>query len=141
VVPQGTRTIEDTGSLALGLLKQMGGVEILAVKRRVLAHQDRIEVTQGLRTLMRGLLRSLKPGRLLAGERDVTHIGGHRLTALPGQVFGLAGAQPMTASLRLLHHGKGAVLVNLEGLQRIGNEQQVHGIRFRFSSPARPPNC
>jgi hypothetical protein len=29
--------------------------------------------------------------------------------------------------LRFPHHGKGGVLVNLEGLQRIGNEKNVHG--------------
>jgi len=41
VVAQGARLVEDPRAFALGLLQQVGGVEVLAVERRVLAHQHR----------------------------------------------------------------------------------------------------
>ena len=41
------RPVEDARAFALGLLEQVGGVEVLAVERRVLAHQHRVEVGQG----------------------------------------------------------------------------------------------
>ena len=46
VVPQGAWLVEDLGPLALSLLQQMRGVEILAVKGRVFAHDDGIKVFQ-----------------------------------------------------------------------------------------------
>ena len=132
VVTQGPGFVEHPGALPLGLLEQMGGVKILAVKRRVLAHQDRVKVLDRLRALVRPVLLGLKPVFLLAGQANVAHIGGHALATLPGDVLGFTHTQAVTALLRLTHHGKSAVLVDAERLQGVGNNQQVHE-RFQIS--------
>jgi hypothetical protein len=38
----------------------------------------------------------------------------------------LAGSDAMAAALRLAHHGEGRVLVDLEDLERVGDEENVH---------------
>ena len=52
--------------------------------------------------------------------------GGDQTAALPGQVLRFADAQAMAALLRLAHHRKGAVLVDAERLERIGNKKKMH---------------
>jgi hypothetical protein len=39
----------------------------------------------------------------------------------------------VAAPLRLPHHGEGGVLVDLEKLERVGDEQQVHGKSVKFA--------
>ena len=46
---------------------------------------------------------------------------------LPAHIGHLAGHNLVAAFLRFAHHGKGGVLVNLEGLEGVGNEKNVHG--------------
>ena len=128
VVAQRARLVEDLRAVALGLLQQVRGVEIFAVKRRVFAHQHRAKVFQrhGARAGFG------KPVHGVAGQRDVAHIGHHGRATLPHQVLLQAGADGVAALLRLAHHGKRGVLVNLEGRQRIGNKKNVHGF---FNGP------
>jgi hypothetical protein len=57
--------------IALGLLQQVGGVEVLAVEGRVLAHQHGVEVR------FSGAARApahLEPSVRVAGEFDVAHM-------------------------------------------------------------------
>ena len=44
VVAQRPWAVEHRSAFALGLLQQMGGVEIFAVEGRILAHQHRIDI-------------------------------------------------------------------------------------------------
>ena len=118
----------------------MRAVEELAVEGRILAHQHGVEVAQrGLTALAAGLL-GAEPLRLFAGEGDVTHGTGHQ-TGRPGrmgapvQVLRLAHADAVSACLRLAHHGKGGVLVDDEGLDGVGNEEQVHAGSLRAVGP------
>jgi hypothetical protein len=55
VVAQRARLVEHPGALALGLLQQVRGVEVFAVKRRVLAHETASNSASG----MTGVLVSL----------------------------------------------------------------------------------
>ena len=65
----------------------------------------------------------MKPALLVAGERDVPHVRLHAGGGLPDQMLRLAGGDTVAATLQLAHHGKGAVLVGLERLKRVGNEK------------------
>ena len=40
---------------------------------------------------------------------------------------GLASCNRVTAALGFAHHCEGGFLVNLEGLQGVGNKQNIHG--------------
>ena len=126
VVAQRTRPVENARAFALGLLQQMRAVEILAVKGRVFAHDDCAKVFECLRPFVGLLLPGSEPVGCVAGQLDVAHKGGDRRAALPHDVFGLAGADAVAAPLGLTHHDKGGVLVNLEGLERVSNEENVH---------------
>ena len=75
-------------------------------------------------------LRLGEPGVRVFGERDLAHGGAHRFAAPPVQVLRLAGQQRVAAPRGLAHHGVGAVLVDLEGLERVGDEEQ-----FQTGSP------
>jgi hypothetical protein len=47
--------------------------------------------------------------------------------------------------LRFSHHGKGGVLVNLEGFERVGNKQQFHGVYLKevreYDTKVGPMGC
>jgi hypothetical protein len=75
VVAQRAGLVEHPRAVALGLLQQVRGVEILAVKRRVLAHQDGVEVLQGhgARPVV------LEPAVRVAGQPDVAHMRRHHI--------------------------------------------------------------
>ena len=122
MVAQRAGLVEHPGALALGLLQQVGGVEKFAVERRVLAHHHRVEVLERLPALIGLVLGGAEPVHRITGERDVAHNCGHGLAALPHDVLGFAGADLVAAGLRLAHHGKGGVLVDLEGFQRVGDK-------------------
>ena len=68
VFAQGLRRIEDARAFALGLRKQMGRVEVLAVERRVLSHQHRVGVGERHRRRRRGLD---EPGALLGAASAI----------------------------------------------------------------------
>ena len=127
VVAQGAWPVEDARAFALRLFQQMRAVKVLAVKRRVFAHDDCAKVFECLRPLIRLLLLGCEPVDSVAGQLDVAHKGGDRRAALPHDVLGLADADAVAAPLGLTHHHKGGVLVNFEGLKRVSNEKNVHG--------------
>ena len=91
VVAQGSRLVENFGPFALGLLQQVRAVEKLAVKRRVFAHHHSVKVSQRLRPLVRVGLFGGKPDVRRTRQADVTYKGNDFFTALPADVFGLAG--------------------------------------------------
>jgi len=122
MVTQGTRFVEHARALTFGLLQQVGGVEILAVKRWVFAHHDGVHRVKGL-VLARHFF---KPSVRCAGEVNLPQRRPDLAATDPGDVLRLAGIYRVATTLRLAHHGKGRVLVDLEGVQRIGDEQQLH---------------
>ena len=119
VIANGPRLVENLRALPLGLLEQVGGIEVLAVKWRVLAHHHAIKVFERLRPLIGRLLRRGIPIERVASEGDVAHKGRDRATTLPHQVAHLAHADGVATALGLAHHGKSGVLVDLEGRQRV----------------------
>ena len=119
VIANGPRLVENLRALPLGLLEQVGGIEVLAVKWRVLAHHHAIKVFERLRPLVGRLLRGGIPIDRFTGEGDVTHKGRDWAATLPHQVAHLAHADGVATALGLAHHGKSGVLVNLEGRQRV----------------------
>ena len=127
VVAQRARLVENPRAFSLSLFEQMSAVKVLAVKRRVFAHDDCAKVFQRLRPLIRLLLLGCEPVDSVAGQLDVTHKGGDWRAALPHDVLGLADADAVAAPLGLTHHHKAGVLVNFEGLERVSNEKNVHG--------------
>ena len=60
------------------------------------------------------------------GERDVAQFRVHHVARAPGEVARLAGGDAVAAPLRLAHHREGGVLVDLEDLERVGDEEDVH---------------
>ncbi|MNU05683.1 hypothetical protein D3C72_2505730 [compost metagenome] len=58
----------------------------------------------------------------------MAHLRDHGLAAAPAHETRLGAGHAVTALLQLAHHGKGGVLVDLEGLNGIGNEEDVHGV-------------
>ncbi len=94
----------------LGALQQVGGVDILHVERRVLAHQDDIEFGQ-------------RPRGFLAPLEPAPGVVEHLEFALPCQGLPVAQKQVAlfhvadrpAARLRLEQHGERAVLVSLDG--------------------------
>jgi len=74
-----------------------------------------------------------------AGQRDLAHLGMHHVARAPGQVARLAGRDAMAAPLRLAHHREGGVLVDLEDLERVGNEKKVHRSELLHKSPGMAP--
>mmetsp|Transcript_21599 Transcript_21599/g.51232 ORF Transcript_21599/g.51232 Transcript_21599/m.51232 type:complete len:499 (-) Transcript_21599:3260-4756(-) len=116
--------VEDAGALALGLAEQVGGVEELGVEGRVLAHQHGADVGQG--DIGRG--GDAVPVVRVAGELDFDRRScADPAAALPDELARLAGQQRVAAAGGLTHHREGRVLVGLEGVQRVGNEEQLHG--------------
>ena len=109
----------------------MRSVKIFAVKRRVFAHHHRIETMQntvGMHAL------HFKPCILSTCEMHLLNLGIHRLTTLPNQMVGLTGKNLVAAFLRLSHHRKRGVFVNLERRQRVGNEKYVHSLNFNLAT-------
>ena len=130
VVAQGSWAVEDIGTFALGLAQQVRGVEVFAVKGWVGAHDDRAKVLEV--GAARGGLG--EPGVELGSERDVAHLGRDGLALLPAHIGHLAGRDLVAAFLCFAHHRKRGVLVNLEGLEGVGNEEDVHKRAvFRFN--------
>jgi len=110
MVAQRARPVEDPRAFALGLFEQVRGVEKLVVKRRILAHHDRVELIQAAPRLRFDFI----PRQRFAGEPDGAAVGLHRGATVPGQVLWLARREGVAARLRRTHHGEGGVLVDLE---------------------------
>jgi hypothetical protein len=128
-----SRLVEHARAFALGLAQQVGGVEVLAVEGRVLAHHHGVSLAQfeggmDAHGAEPALLTALALDLDGIRQRDLTRMGGDPAPSHPAQIARLAGQQAMAATLRLAHHGEGGVLVGLEGLQRVGNEKNLHGV-------------
>ena len=133
VVAQRGGFVEHLGTLALGLLQQVGGVDEFGVKRWVFTHQHRIEVFQSHTAFVAGGFFKPRLGGLrgTVGGRDVQqadspHLSGHGLTALPSQVSGQAHRHAVPTPLRLAHHHVSGVFVGFERLDGVGNDEDVH---------------
>ena len=109
----------------------MRSVKIFAVKRRVFAHHHRIEAVQST-VGMHALL--FKPFISSTCEMHLLNLRIHCLAALPNQMVGLTGKNLVAAFLRLSHHRKRGVFVNLERRQRVGDEKNVHGLDFNLAT-------
>jgi hypothetical protein len=94
VFAQRLRAVEDLRAFAPGLTQQMGGVEVLAVEGRVLAHQHRADVLQRQGPLT-ALLEPVGVGA--ARQRDVAHLRGHAARRAASAGPGLAGEQRVAA--------------------------------------------
>ena len=79
VVAQRTRLVEYLGAFALGLLQQVRGVKIFAVKRRVFAHDDSGKAMQRQH---RALL-FFEPVLGLPGQGDTPRVRLHHAALLP----------------------------------------------------------
>ena len=62
------------------------------------------------------------------------HLRIHRLATLPNQMVWFTSKDLMAALLRLSHHRKRGVFVNLERRQRIGDEKNVHSSDFNLAA-------
>src|SRR5690606_17887449 len=60
--------------------------------------------------------------------------GGDEPARHPVHVLRQAGGHAVAAPLRLAHHREGGVLVDLEVLERIGDEEEVHGAFFSVAA-------
>jgi len=129
MLAQGRWPVEHAGAFALRLLQQMGAIEKLAVERWVLAHKHRIEIPQRLDRL------ALDREPVAGGTRqtDVPHRRTDQAAAAPAHVARLGGGDHVTPPVQLTHHGEGGVFGGLEGLQRVSNEEDVHGVLSRGS--------
>ena len=67
-----------------------------------------------------------KPIFSITRQVHLLHACRHLLAALPHDVLRFAGQHLVATTLRLTHHRKRRVLVNLEGRQRVCNEEDVH---------------
>ena len=124
VVAQGARAVDDARALALGLLQQVRGVDVFGVKRRVLAHQNGVKRRQRLHAFARDVV---PDAGFIARQPQRLHAGRDACAALPLQMARLAKGDAVAARGGFAHHGEGAVLVRFEGVQRIGDEEQLHG--------------
>ena len=118
VVAQSRRFVEHPRALHLGTLEQMRGVKKLAVKRRVFAHHHRAQAVQSAHSAV--LHPKPRVGTFL--QHDVLHGRLHLATTAPRQVLGFAGPDGVAPALGLAHHHKGAVFVDFERRQRVGNK-------------------
>ena len=109
----------------------MRGVKIFAIKRRVFAHHHGIKAMQGAIGMR---VPHFKPRILLTCEMDLLHLRVHRMTTLPNQMVGFTRKNLVAAFLRLSHHRKRGVFVNLERRQRVGNEKYVHSLNFNLAT-------
>ena len=129
------RAVEDPRAVAFGAAEQMRGIEILDVERRIAAHQDRIDRGKRRPAGRAGDSSTNQSVDALAGREasaaslsaDGAHRAPHLAAALPVQVAAPTGEQLMAAPCRLAHHREGGVLGGIEGLERVGDEQQFHG--------------
>ena len=121
VVTQRAGPVEHLCTLPFGLPEEMSGVEVLAVKRRILAHQHRIHIAQD----QPGVRDATEPVVGFAGEHDLACLHRHRFAALPTQISRFTGQKDVAAPGRLAHHRESGILVNLERLQRVGDKEQL----------------
>ena len=121
VVAAARQFVEDA-RLHLGLLQQCRWREIFAVEGRILAHQHRVDI--GQRRL--GTCCSVKPMNRVAAQRHLAHRRADgtppsTVARLAGGIHGRARRPRIIA--------EGAVLLDVELFQRVGDEQQAHGDR------------
>jgi hypothetical protein len=102
----------------------MGGVKVLAVKGRVFAHDDGVKVFEPCLALGCDLI----PSTRIASQSQVLNLRFDTLTALPLNVGHFASSDLMAALLRLAHHGKTGVLLDLEGGEGVDDEKDVHAL-------------
>lgn len=62
-------------------------------------------------------------------------MGDDLAATLPGKLPGFTGHDGVAAPLCLPHHGEGGVLVGLERFERIGNEEDLHGLCAEGGGP------
>ena len=60
-----------------------------------------------------------------ARQRDVSHPRCHSTPACPAHVTRFTGQDVVAACCGLTHHGKAAVFVGFESLERVGNKKQL----------------
>ena len=111
MVTQGGGLVEHLCAFALGLLQQVGGIKVLAVERRVFAHDHRVHTVQG-QMLVHTL--HLKPCIGLAGEVNALGPRGDLVPTLPHDVVWLTGQHVVATLLCFAHHGKGGVFVECD---------------------------
>jgi hypothetical protein len=65
---------------------------------------------------------------------QLLHLRIHRLTTLPNQMVWFTSKNLVATLLRLSHHRKRGVFVNLKRRQRVGDEENVHGLDFNLAA-------
>src|SRR5712691_2060385 len=138
VVADRARFVEHLRAILLRELQKPGARDVLAVERRVLAHEHHVEFIER-RLLWR---RDPIPGVLVAGESDAGSFADNP-TALPHETFLQHEIQIVAALRGLDHHGVSRVLVNLERGQGIGDEGDSHVTKRVLKRPAlkSQPGC
>jgi len=116
--------VVDLRALAHRVLEQVGGVHVLHVEGRVLAHQRGVE---GRHRLL-GRLAERVPGAVLAGgiEQAQQPRMGHGATAGQRELVLFADEDRVAAPVGLDHHREGRVLVGRDVLERVEDDQDAH---------------
>ena len=130
-VAHGLPAVEDFRASAFGQGKQLGGVEVLHVERRIGTHDDRAEFGQGR---LNGAAR-LKPCVVVVVFRTEKFKRCRRRIhdAVLHRQFGRQGVkQAVPAPCGLAHHGVGGVFIGFETGQGVGDKQNVHSFAPRI---------
>ena len=125
VVAHRARIVEHARALALGELQQVGGVDVLHVEGRVLAHQHGVEVPPAACAVAASRrVPVVRRRRSSVRCRRARHAA-HDRRAISAILRCSHGVQLVAARGRLAHHRVGGVLVGLEVVKRIEDEGDV----------------
>ena len=128
-VAQALRFVHDQYAARLGVLQQVGGVDVSHVERRVLAHQDRIQ--PGERFV--AFVQEFKPRGRVAEQFQAARAR-VRFAIAQKQVGHFHVTDRPATRLRLKQQGIGGVFLDLDGPDRVHDhaENALHGWALRF---------
>ena len=118
-VPQPLRAVDDEHTLALGALEDVGAVDVLGVKRRILAHQDAPQGAQGFDSR---LPQGEPPGGV-GPDRERSHAP-ERDAVAQQQIALFEVGERKAACLRREQHGQRRILRVADGADGIHHHAQ-----------------
>ena len=124
VVAQCARAVEDERTLRLRRFEKVGGIHILHVEWRVLAHQNGCE---RLQRPHRGRS-DLEPVVIVCGDGQRAHRT-ERLFSIPEEVALLQCEQRVTTIVQRAHHRHAGIFVRLERSEGVEDKREFHGRR------------
>ncbi|CVB21158.1 Uncharacterised protein [Serratia marcescens] len=126
-VAQALRLVDHQRAFDFGALQNVGRVDVFGIERRILAHQDHVQIVQ------RQILLAAEAEPVLLVFLHAQQAGaGAPVTGVQIEIVHLHVVQFVTAALRFEQHGEAGVFLDVDGIDRVHHDAELNHL-FSFN--------